>query len=166
MSVTEVDTDIIREREEGNIESLLERYLLGLLASDQRDEVERWFFGDVARLEHLALVEESLMEKYVAGELGSLERQRFESDFLISEDRIRGVRLLSGIYSLVPRLRNEPKYSSAVGQLSLEPPTVLAALQKLRVSVVRFARWAGWLYFVDQELLERFFRHHQQQARK
>jgi hypothetical protein len=137
------------------------------LNPDEQDEVERWFFGDTARLELLELAEESLMERYIIADLSETERHSFETGFLITEDRIRGLRLMSSIYKVVAEWKPPgvvtPYTSEMHGWLDMpvsSRPSMLS-FQSIRLLIIRFARWAGWLYFVDEELLESYVRQHQ-----
>jgi len=40
--------------------------------------------------------------------------------------------------------------------------TAFNIILKLKLLLVCFARWAGWLYFVDEHLLDDYIRHHNQ----
>ena len=168
-----------------NIDQLLESYLLGLLTNEDREETEIWFFGDVNRLESLSLAEESLIEKYVTGQLDPDERQQFVSYFLKTEDRVEKLRMYSDLHSYMltqstSRKLQEPLVFSPTSALRWDPRTrsavdsstisinveglgrylrVFTAMKNFRVLLVRFARWAGWLYFVDQELLDSYERY-------
>jgi hypothetical protein len=51
----------------------------------------------------------------------------------------------------------------AVPQLGhLIAPTTFKIILKLKLLLVCFARWAGWLYFVDEHLLDDYIRYHKE----
>jgi hypothetical protein len=165
-----------------NIERLLELYLLGLLADEDREKTEMWFFGDIARLEILSLAEESLIEKYVTGDLDALRRQQFVAHFLKTEDRVEKLRLYSNLHSYITRETIEPQRRAisstsnnictertAIASSDVETfprvPRVFSIMKNFRSFIVRFARWAGWLYFVDEELLDYYMRYQESAKR-
>jgi hypothetical protein len=69
-------------------DALLRGYLLGRLAPESRDAVERRLFSDDRIFwERLCLVEEELVDQYARGELDGEESARFERDFLCTDER-------------------------------------------------------------------------------
>ena len=70
------------------------------------------------------------------------------------EEKEREGRLLEEIAPIRP---------ISVGLLSA--PTAFNIILKLKLLLVCFARWAGWLYFVDEHLLDDYIRHQKEQVK-
>ena len=69
-------------------DDVLRGYLLGSLAQESREGVEKRLFSDDRIFwEHLCLVEEELIDDYVRGELDGEESERFERHFLCTDER-------------------------------------------------------------------------------
>ena len=69
-------------------DDVLRGYLLGSLAPESREGVEKRLFSDDRIFwEHLCLVEEELIDEYARGELDGEESERFERDFLCTDER-------------------------------------------------------------------------------
>lgn len=66
---------------------LIQRYLLGEVTDQEREQVERQLMTDRQYLDHILRVEESLIDKYVRGVLGQDEREPFEKYFLNAPER-------------------------------------------------------------------------------
>jgi anti-sigma factor RsiW len=72
----------------GNGEQVLKQYLLGSLAPESREAVEkRLFSNDQIFWQHLCLAEEELIDAYVGEGLSSEEHHQFEQRFLCTADR-------------------------------------------------------------------------------
>jgi hypothetical protein len=82
-------------REEPDKENLLIRYLLGDLAEEEQQRVERMFLGDDQQYERLLALEDELFYDYTQGKLSQRERARFEERFLSSEPNRKRVALAS-----------------------------------------------------------------------
>jgi hypothetical protein len=69
-------------------EDVLRRYLLGRLAPETREDVERRLFSDDRVFwERLCLLEDELVDEYARGELLAEETAGFERDFLCTDER-------------------------------------------------------------------------------
>lgn len=69
-------------------DDVLRRYLLGSLAPEAREGVEKQLFSeDRIFWEHLRQTEEALIDDYVWDELQGEEKEQFERHFLLSSDR-------------------------------------------------------------------------------
>jgi hypothetical protein len=69
-------------------DEILRRYLLGSLAAESRERVERRLFSDDRIFwEHLCLVEEELIDEYASGRLDGEESDSFERHFLCTDER-------------------------------------------------------------------------------
>jgi hypothetical protein len=69
-------------------DDVLRGYLLGSLAPESREAVEKRLFSDDRIFwEHLCLVEEELIDDYARGELDGEESERFERNFLCTDER-------------------------------------------------------------------------------
>lgn len=85
----------------------LREYLLGQLAGDRRELVEKAFMTDDGLFEELEIAECDLIDDYLARELTPEQRQRFEQFFLIIPER----------YSMLGFARALGRYTS-VSQVS------------------------------------------------
>ncbi len=71
-----------------NDDSVLRSYLLGSLAPESRENVEKRLFSeDRIFWEHLCLVEDEIIDEYAQGTLSSEERNSFEQHFLCTDER-------------------------------------------------------------------------------
>ncbi len=69
-------------------DDVLRAYLLGRLAPEPRESVERRLFSeDRIFWERLCLLEDELVDQYARGELGGEDGARFERDFLVTDER-------------------------------------------------------------------------------
>jgi hypothetical protein len=69
-------------------DEILRSYLLGRLAPESREGVEKQLFSDDRIFwEHLCLVEEELIDQYARGELDGEDSASFERDFLCTDER-------------------------------------------------------------------------------
>lgn len=69
-------------------DEVLRGYLLGRLAPESRESVEKRLFPDDRIFwEHLVLVEEELIDQYARGELDGEDSASFERDFLCTDER-------------------------------------------------------------------------------
>ena len=62
-------------------DGLLTRYLLGDLADEERDRLQKTYFEDDALFARLLAAEDDLIDAYVKGSLTAAERRRFEERF-------------------------------------------------------------------------------------
>ena len=79
-------------------DDVLRRYLLGRLAPDSRESVEKRLFSDDRIFwERLCLLEDELVDQYARGELDGEETASFERDFLCTDERhFRVLRSMGG----------------------------------------------------------------------
>jgi len=69
-------------------EDILRGYLLGRLAPESRESVEKRLFSDDRVFwERLCLLEDELVDQYARGELDGEETASFERDFLVTDER-------------------------------------------------------------------------------
>jgi methionine-rich copper-binding protein CopC len=69
------------------VQSRLKQYLLGQLAEDSWEEVEKALLSDDDLFEELLIVEDELMDEYLSGKLSRNERSAFEQHFLNTAER-------------------------------------------------------------------------------
>ena len=84
-------------------------YLLGVLDTDRKTQLEEQILSAPETYEELLLVEEELIDQYVAGGLSELERRQFETHFLITAERQKNLRfgqLLNRYVNSHPFLEN------------------------------------------------------------
>ncbi len=73
---------------DGSDDDILRGYLLGRLAPESRESVEKRLFSDDRIFwERLCLLEDELVDQYARGELDADETARFERDFLVTDER-------------------------------------------------------------------------------
>jgi hypothetical protein len=85
-------------------DDVLRRYLLGSLAPDSREDVEKRLFSDDPIFwEHLCLVEGELIDDYARGALGSEEGESFERHFLCTDERRGKLELARALKAHVER---------------------------------------------------------------
>ena len=85
-------------------DEVLRGYLLGRLAPESRESVERRLFSDDRVFwEHLALVEEELIDQYARGEFDGEDSARFERDFLCTDERRAKLELARALKAYVER---------------------------------------------------------------
>jgi hypothetical protein len=69
-------------------DDVLRGYLLGRIASESRESVEKRLFSDDRVFwERLCLLEDELVDQYARGELGGEDAARFDRDFLVTDER-------------------------------------------------------------------------------
>jgi hypothetical protein len=85
-------------------DEVLRGYLLGRLAEDSREGVEKRLFSDDRIFwEHLCLVEDELIDQYVRGELDGEDCVHFERDFLCTDERRGKLELSRALKDYVER---------------------------------------------------------------
>ena len=90
-------------------DDVLRGYLLGRLAPEARESVERRLFSDDRVFwERLCLLEDELVDEYARGELGGEDGARFERDFLVTDERRAKLDLALALKEYVDR-RNESR---------------------------------------------------------
>lgn len=73
---------------EANDDEVLRSYLLGRLAQESRESVEKRLFSeDRIFLEHVGLVEEELIDQYARGDMDGEDSASFERNFLCTDER-------------------------------------------------------------------------------
>ena len=93
-------------------DEVLRAYLLGRLAPESRDAVEKRIFSDDRIFwERLCLVEEELVDQQVRGELDGEDDARFERDFLCTDERRAKVELARALRDYSER-RQESRRSA------------------------------------------------------
>lgn len=68
-------------------EILIQRYLLGQVSAEEREELENHYFGDDDLFEEMVAAENDMIDAYVSGKLGAGERKQFENYFLSTPER-------------------------------------------------------------------------------
>jgi hypothetical protein len=85
-------------------DSVLRAYLLGRLAPETCESVERRLFSDDEVFwERLGLIEDELVDQYARGELDGDESARFERDFLVTDERRAKLELAVALKEYVDR---------------------------------------------------------------
>ncbi len=70
--------------------------MLGILTEGQ-DALEERLMKDDEAFELLRAEEEELIQEYADGELSDMEREKFESHFLISDERLKKVEFATAL---------------------------------------------------------------------
>ncbi|HET9528734.1 MAG TPA: hypothetical protein VFQ92_00165 [Blastocatellia bacterium] len=65
----------------------IRRYLLGMAAEDEREQIEERLLIASDYFEELLIAEDELIDQYVKGELSSQDKERFKTHFLIAPER-------------------------------------------------------------------------------
>ena len=122
-----------------NDEEILRRYLLGKVASDVREHVERRMFSnDMVFWEHLSLVEDELIDDYVGDVLDRDAVRSFENSFLCTEDRQRRLAFARALkkHAEQQRVPSERSLWFVLGNPISAPIWAVAALLFLVTAVV------------------------------
>jgi hypothetical protein len=82
-------------------EKLIRRFLLGELASHEREPVEERLLTDKAFLSQVEAAEDDLVDDYVHGKLSSLEIEKFEKYFLSVHERREHVHFSRALQSVL-----------------------------------------------------------------
>ena len=109
-------------------ESVIRDFLLGRTADVDRERLEERLLADPAFSEIVSAIEEDLIDDYTSGLLFNDERHRFESCFLVTEERRRRVR-----------------FSTALARVRVEEIKKAPSGQGAKKSVTPIARWRGWM---------------------
>lgn len=126
----------------GVYDSTLRNYLLGSLPENEVEVYDERIFDDDEFAARVLMVEDDLIDAYVRGELTAEERVRFQASYLVSPYRREQVLFAHFFQNIF-----EQKEAVIV-------PVSVTLRDKVKYMIVRLARWAGWLYFVDQDLLD------------
>src|SRR5437868_1502579 len=116
-------------------EDRLVGYLLGRLAEEEQERVEKFYFGDAEHLELLLAVEDELIDGYVRGGLSRRDRERFENFFMRSPERRERVETARALDAFVKKT-SETFVNKAPGA---------PAPQRAPLTHPRFKRAAFWL---------------------
>lgn len=76
----------------GEVEQVLNRYLLNELSEEERERIEERLFTDQTFIEQVETAEMRLVDRYVLGEISADERARFVSQYLPVPEHARRVR--------------------------------------------------------------------------
>ncbi|HEX8774713.1 MAG TPA: hypothetical protein VF735_14170 [Pyrinomonadaceae bacterium] len=80
-------------------EASLRRYLLGLLASDEQQQVEERLLIEDQYFERLLVIEDELIDQYLSDELSRQEREKFNQIFLSTPERYEKLRFAKDLKS-------------------------------------------------------------------
>src|SRR5947209_1985825 len=116
-------------------EDRLVGYLLGRLAEEEQERVEKFYFGDAEHLELLLAVEDELIDGYVRGGLSRRDRERFENFFMRSPERRERVETARALGAFVKKTS---------GTFVNKAPGAPAP-QRAPLTHPRFKRAAFWL---------------------
>ncbi len=151
-------------------DDILRGYLLGRIAPESRESVEKRLFSDDRIFwERLCLLEDELVDQYVRGELGGEDAASFERDFLVTDERRARLDLALALKEYVERrkesrrrawdwLRNplpSPAWALAVAAtLLLALPTVVWRVASARGPAAPMSAWvsSGLVRDVEGEL--------------
>ena len=150
--------------------TLLVRYMLGQVSSEERAGLEERYFTDSELFEELVAKENDLIDAYARGELSGPERFQFESRFLVTpelRERIKAARSLAGYR---PDLTSSK--SPQLGMLMTGKNAMSGALRfAFSAMIVVALIWASWMTIsnlrlrgqIEQTNSERTALQHQQQ---
>jgi hypothetical protein len=135
--------------------TLITRYLLGQVSERERAEVEDRYLSNDDLFEELVDAENDMIDAYVRGRLDATERSRFETYFLITEDRRERVQFAKSLMSL-----DAPVAVGGQAKLLGGRPATIAFWRaqspaiRLTVTTVLLAAVAGvsWLVMMNRDL--------------
>jgi hypothetical protein len=94
------------------MDAVLRSYLLGTIAPEVRDDVERRLFSDDRIFwEQICLAEDELVDDYVNGDLDAEERTRFERCFLTTPERREKLSFSRALKAYAENRRSEQKHA-------------------------------------------------------
>src|SRR5215831_457437 len=151
--------------------TLLTRYLLGQVSTEERAELEDRYLHDDDLFEELAAAENDMIDAYVRGRLAPSEKQQFETYFLCAPERRERVKFAEALVNTVttaPRAeelrRGAPTYSGGT-QFTAVRVALVAALAATAIGLF----WMAILNWRLHRQLEEARAEHanaQQQAQK
>lgn len=122
-------------------ETMLRSYLLGLAPAEEQKRVEERLLTDEDYFNELERVEECLTDNYVRGEIKGIEKKQFESHFLKSGERQKGLefaKLLDRYFSERDVAWSSSLPSSAKWRGVMEIVLASAAIILMAASVLLF----------------------------
>src|SRR5690348_12422503 len=131
-------------------EKLIRRFLLGELASREREPVEERLLTDEAFLNQVEAAEDDLVDDYVHGKLSSAQKEEFEKYFLSARERQEHVHFSRALQSVLSEDDQISKLNTATPFVAARPsfwsgvfsrPVLAAALT---VSVLLLAVALVW----------------------
>ena len=91
---------------------MAQRYLLGALSDDERDQLEQRYFSDTAEFDEIEIAEDDLVDAYIRGQLTADDSRRFEI-----------------VASSSPRLRERVEFAKLLSQKTEASP--VAAVEEV-----------------------------------
>jgi hypothetical protein len=124
----------------------IRHYLLGNLSESAREKLERRVLNEAEASEEVQATEDELIDQYLGGKLNTQERNRFESYFLVPQERQRKLRFgrsLRRYLDSVPGTKSnqDVSKSSPVRFKWLEPRPVLVSSLVVLCLAVLVALW-------------------------
>jgi hypothetical protein len=124
-------------------EQMITEYLLGELATVQREEFENALFNDPSLYRKLMIAEDRLIDDYLCRQLSQARQKRFEQHFLISERR-RAKVALGQIFLTALSEFNDPSLAHT-GKSLWRMPRTLRGIFTVAVLVISFLFIAAYL---------------------
>ena len=133
-------------------EKLIRRFLLGELASREREPVEERLLTDEAFLSQVEAVEDDLVDDYVHGKLSSAEIEKFEKYFLSVRERQEHVHFSRALQSVLTEDGESSEPSAAKTVVAAKPgfwsgvfarPVLAAALSAAVLLIAVALVWFG-----------------------
>ncbi|MBI3653008.1 MAG: hypothetical protein HY231_18435 [Acidobacteria bacterium] len=89
-------------------DKLINRFLLGEVADEQKAQVEELFFNDDEFFDSMLAMEDELIDDYVQGALSQRERQLFATHFLNSAERRNRVEFAQALWQTAEQASATP----------------------------------------------------------
>ena len=130
----------MRDSEENR--TLMIRYILGQVSSEERAGLEERYIGDSDLFEELMATENDLIDAYARDKLSGPERFQFESRFLATpelRERVRAARSLAGYGSSLSS--KSPRLGKLMTGRNAMSPALRFAFSAMMVVVLIWASW-------------------------
>src|SRR5215813_7607791 len=116
------------------------QYLLGILSESAREKLERRVLNEPEINEEVQATEDELIDQYLGGKLDAQEQKRFESYFLVPQERQQKLRfgktLRSYLHSLPSKTPQEVSQSNLGRFRWLPRPVLVASLLVICLAVL------------------------------
>jgi hypothetical protein len=122
------------------VQERLRRYVLGQLAEDAREEIEKGLLANDELFEELLVVEDEIIDEYLAEKLNVNDRSAFERNFLVTPERQEQLNFARAFERHLAKTQpSEPSFWP--GFLYRQPAGTRAALIVLMVAIVVGGVW-------------------------
>jgi len=136
-------------------EKLVREYLLGFLAAEEQDRIERRFLADSGFENLVAVIEDEMIEEYMEGALPRGERRAIEEHFLLPPERQRKLQFARALRSRLQSQAEPAMEAERNGWRRLPfrwPPMLFAGASAALVAVVVMAGSALYIGRLNQNL--------------